>query len=302
MRVLLCLDGSARAELATELVANIDWPTDSTIRLVTVVSTPQTFFSTPWAPAAGGSAAQLEAELSVHGESLLEEGARRLAGSGRSLERVVLHGRPASVILEHARKWPADLVVVGSRGHGPIATMLLGSVSAEVVEHAGCPVLVARQPRLNRLVLAHDGSSDARRAEELLSAWPIFERVAVEVISVAPGGAAWRSNLAPGIAAELEDHGRLAEAALDEYRLIADQAAARLRSAGLRATSLVGQGDPAEGIIAAAEGSQADLIVTGSHGRTGVTRVLLGSVARNVTLHAGCSVLVARGPNPNGAG
>ena len=63
----------------------------------------------------------------------------------------------------------ADLVVVGHRGHGRWESILLGSVSAEVVDHAPCPVLVARDERLGPIILADDRSSHARAAEQVFS-------------------------------------------------------------------------------------------------------------------------------------
>ena len=75
---------------------------------------------------------------------------------------------------------------------------------------------------------------------------------------------------------------------------LAEQMAEWLRTAGLNAVPLSREGDPAETIVAFAEAHEVDLIVLGTHGRTGLRRLLLGSVARNVTLHAHCSVLVAR--------
>lgn len=59
-----------------------------------------------------------------------------------AVESVVVYGHPAQVLLEQSRD--ADLLVVGSRGHGGFSGMLLGSVSTHCVTHATCPVTVVR--------------------------------------------------------------------------------------------------------------------------------------------------------------
>jgi nucleotide-binding universal stress UspA family protein len=79
-----------------------------------------------------------------------------------------------------------------------------------------------------------------------------------------------------------------------EVRGIAEQAATRLRAAGLDAVAEAHDGDPAHVIVEAARTPEAGLIVMGTRGHGGLTRILLGSVARNVVLHASCSVLVVR--------
>jgi len=53
-------------------------------------------------------------------------------------------GKPASRIVHVAKKWPADLIVMGSHGRGKIKGLILGSVSQEVLSHAPCPVLVVQ--------------------------------------------------------------------------------------------------------------------------------------------------------------
>ena len=68
----------------------------------------------------------------------------------------------------------------------------------------------------------------------------------------------------------------------------------RARGAGARATFLVWQGDPGPTILSAAKAERADLIVIGTHGREGVSRLLLGSVSDHVVRHARCPVLVVR--------
>ena len=212
-----------------------------------------------------------------------------------AVDRCVLHGRPASRIVEAAEDFAAELIVVGSRGHGTIASMILGSVSAEVADHAHCPVLVARSTGLTRVILGVDGSGFARTAESVVEAWPIFKNAAIEATSVAQVALPWTAGLAIGFyeppGAEMAD---IKEPIVAEMRGFADQATGRLKGAGLRASSHVVTGSPAAALIQAAEEHQADLIVVGTHGSTGLTRAIVGSVARNVMLHAKCSVLFVR--------
>jgi nucleotide-binding universal stress UspA family protein len=59
---------------------------------------------------------------------------------------------------------------------------------------------------------------------------------------------------------------------------------------------MVERGDPREGIVHAAETERADLVVVGSHGRTGLQKLLIGSVAAHVVTHAPCSVVVVKRP------
>jgi nucleotide-binding universal stress UspA family protein len=77
-----------------------------------------------------------------------------------------------------------------------------------------------------------------------------------------------------------------------------EAAAARLRSGGFHVTPLVRQGDPAHEIVAEARAREAGLIVVGTRGQSGLQRLILGSVARNVLLHAPCSVLIVRPASP----
>lgn len=69
-----------------------------------------------------------------------------------------------------------------------------------------------------------------------------------------------------------------------------------LKDAGFAVSAAVAQGDPREAIVEAATAGRADLVVVGSHGRTGLQRMLLGSVASYVVSHAPCTVVVVKGP------
>ncbi len=207
----------------------------------------------------------------------------------------VLAGRPGSVIVDEAHAFAADLVIVGSRGHGSLSSLVLGSVSAEVVDHAPCPVLVARQPSITRAVFGTDGSPAAVFAEAILTDWPIFEGVPIRVVSVTDVTLPWSTGIAPTMHQRVvETHAAQLEQAKAEHGRIAEETAARLGQEGRSAEANVRTGDSAAQVVAAAEEWGADLIVVGSRGRTGLARVLLGSVARNVVHGSTASVLVVR--------
>jgi nucleotide-binding universal stress UspA family protein len=299
MRILLATDGSRAADQARDLVAALPWREGGRVRIVSVAPTRADLLGVPWTVDVQPEADRIEDEsLRVHREAL--ETAEREIRSARSnitIESVLVRGRPASVIVEEARSMPADLVVVGHRGHGRWESMLLGSVSSEVVDHAPCPVLVARDERLGPIVFADDGSSSARLAEAVLTRWPMFSGLPVTVVTVAPDGFPYAASLAPmAYPGVIEQY---AETAEELERLAREEnmaAAGRLREAGFVATDFLREGDPAHEIVALARERGAGLIIVGSRGQTGLRRLILGSVARNVLLHAPCSVLVVREP------
>jgi nucleotide-binding universal stress UspA family protein len=290
VNVLFATDGSKSAEQARELVASIDWPAPSHIEVLHV---DQLLAEDLQVPAETYSAAHEKLREDLISE--IEGVKASLSKSGRVVEANVVINRPASGILAEARRTNADLIVVGSHGRGTLASAVLGSVSAEVVDHAPCPVLIARTPRITRVVLAHDGSDGARQAEEVVSMWRFLQRLPVRVVS------AW--SLSPSYGAldamgggfmSGEVYQQLVDDLRAERNRTAMDAAERLAGNGVQATAEVGEGPTAQIVIAAAKALGADLIVVGSRGQTGLPRFLLGSVARSVLFNAPCSVLITR--------
>ncbi len=295
MRILVAIDGSASASLAVDLVADAAWPSGTTIRVVEAIETGDALFGGPWPTLALVQADELEARLRLGANATVQEAQARLARPGLAVESAVLHGRPAAALVDDARRMAADLMVVGSRGHGTIETMLLGSVSAEVIDHAMTPVLVARRRRIDRVLLAWDGSTGAARAAELLRRWPIFARSSVRVVSVADIEVPWWSGFPETGSPELMPLWLDAmDASRSRHDLLASEMTVELQAAGFTAEADRREGDAATEILAAAQAFEADLILLGTHGRTGVARLVLGSVARNVLHHASSSVLVVR--------
>ena len=294
MRVLLAYDGSLGAMEAVRLAEEIAWPNGSSIRVVNVIEPAMVPTSGPWDRGAA-FAPELDAAITAYAHDTMRDVVEHLGSFDISVEGVVLRDRAASGIIDAARDLRADLVIVGSRGHGTIASLLLGSVSSEVVDHASCPVLLARSATLNQIVFATDGSPSAQAAEALLAQWAIFGGPPIRVVSVADVTHPWTTGIAPTMYGQVLDaYAADLRGAKEEHQRIAADAAKRLREAGRDAHAEMRAGDAAGEIVAVAKQRGADLIVLGSRGRTGLTRLLLGSVARNVLSGSAASVLIVR--------
>jgi len=298
MRILLALDGSDPSLVARDLVAGLPWAPDTTIRLLAAYQTP-----IDWT---GGMATGMnwigDAEDALRDEltEMLTNAAQPLAERGWTVEREVVSERPASAIVGAAERWDADLIVMGSRGRGPVRSMLLGSVAGEVSSNAGCPVLVARHPTVTRMLVATDGSDLASSIPARLAGWGVFRGMPAEAVAVSihdsPG-----FQLLVGLYTLGDERLAARRAALQErYRDDVKRLAEHLDEAGIPAITHLRTGDPAHEILELAGERDVDLIVTGSRGLGGLDRLVLGSVARNILTHAKASVLIVR-PEP-GAG
>ena len=151
MRVLLAIDGSEHSEAAVDEVARQHFPADSEVRVISVVAP---YFPGAYAPWDGmkidvhdqmGKGAPEAARAAVEKAAAKlrsDEGSRQL-----NVTAEILSGSPKAVILEEAEAFGADLIVVGSHGHGALERFLLGSVSQAVALHARCSVEIVRSPK-----------------------------------------------------------------------------------------------------------------------------------------------------------
>lgn len=295
MRVLLATDGSDSAAVAAELVRNVPWPKGTSIDAVRVVEERSQELAVGAWPGVGllvprevSTAAIQEAEDSLVALTT------SLHGSGLETRHMVLRGRPADALLDWIDRHRPDLVIVGNRGVSPFERALLGSVSGELVDGSPVPVLVARRPTLERVVVAVDGSDNAADALAAVRRWPFLALSEMRTLSVVAAPAAWwPGDIVTGPDTATADQSTTTDA-IREHEAVATEAAVALRASGFRAEPEVLSGSPAHSIIAFARDWGADLVILGSHGRTGLARLLLGSVARNVLYHAVCSVLIVR--------
>jgi nucleotide-binding universal stress UspA family protein len=187
---------------------------------------------------------------------------------------------------------------MGSRGRGTLATTLFGSVTAAVLDRVQIPVLVARTPAIEHIVFAEDGSADAAGAAQQLTS-PLFVDATITVVSVIPSSPPWPGT--PGVFPHVDGYdaylvGRT-HARAQADAVVAERVGV-LRKAGRRVTAEVREGNVAAEILASARAHNAGLIVAGSRGLSGLSRVFLGSVTRALLGDARTSLLIGRATPP----
>ena len=145
MKILIATDGSDFSRMAAEKACEIAAAIPSEIKIVSAYVTPAAIAAEPFV-----ATPELYQDVVDGLKEIAEKAADSAATIVRdrcpkaSVSRVVEMGRPAEVILDAAKAWPADVIVVGSHGLGFWGRTLLGSVSNAIVHHAHCPVLVVR--------------------------------------------------------------------------------------------------------------------------------------------------------------
>ena len=145
MRVLLVsTDGSPAAQAAFDEALALSLETASGLAVITVWRALQGDFGLAY-PSTAVLADILEAER-THAELTLAAAVEQAEKAGVPIITRLATSDPAESICAYAAEIDARLIAVGSRGHGTVAALLLGSVSQAVVRHAGCPVLVVRDP------------------------------------------------------------------------------------------------------------------------------------------------------------
>jgi nucleotide-binding universal stress UspA family protein len=238
-------------------------------------------------------------ELNDDAQAAIDRAAHEAAALGaRRLSTKLLAGMPRHEIGKLLEHDPAfDLVVLGTHGHTGLERVLLGSIAENVVRHAPCSVLTVRPDRepgpFARVLCPIDFSDASQHAVDLAAqlvqpgAESASAGAGITLLHVIDPPAVYTRG--PRALDLVRDLDRYATEHLDQW-------AARLAaqtSAPVAKRSRVGH-PGAELLAVLDEPPPFDLVVTGSHGRVGLERMLLGSVAEKLVRHAHCPVLVAR--------
>jgi nucleotide-binding universal stress UspA family protein len=201
----------------------------------------------------------------------------------RTLLRI---GEPSETIVEAAEELNCKLIVVGVRGGNPARTILMGSTAARVIGFSSTDVLAVPlgcELSLERVIVALDGSASSKTVMSRAFALNRTYGLALSFLSVA----------------DIPSHlygldAKVAGEMINEARQVLEPVHKVAEKENITSDFLVREGKPGEIIVLTAKQKNSGLIIIGSHGRTGMKRLLMGSVAERVIGNAPCPVLVVR--------
>jgi nucleotide-binding universal stress UspA family protein len=287
--IMVPLDGSPFAEQALPWALCLARRAGATLELVRghvlyALTQPAAAWA-PFDPAA-------EADSKQEERAYLDAVARRLAGMAQvSITKTLVDGLETEGVLRRVREGRADLVVMATHGRGPLGRFFLGSVADVLVREASVPVLLVRPPggatalpgpAAEDVLVPLDGSS---LAEQVLGP-------AADLAHLAGARCTLLRVVAPVSFSPRQPAPEMSYAGALAYL---EAVAGRLREQGLSVQMRVGvAARPAKAILK--EAREGTVIALATHGRGGVPRVALGSVADKAIRAAPCPVLVYRPP------
>ena len=297
-RILVPLDGSRLAEQALSYAMTLGRGLPAELVLFRAISIPSDVQDAlDKAELKPGS---LLARLETDAGEYLTAIAHFAQQSGLSASHIVRRGPAADVIVEYAAQTEIQLIVMASHGYTGIKRWRHGSVAERVLQSASVPVLLLRaeegeseglpHPRpCRRILVPVDGSPVAEQVLPVIA--PLAQALACALILFqvpivyTPGSPMGEWYLPLQSTFDISD--RQAKAYLDRL-------AGRLQEQGIKVSTALGEGPVAEAIIDHAADSDSDLIAMCTHGRTGLARWALGSVADRVLRAGDKPILLVR--------
>ncbi|MDH5769240.1 MAG: universal stress protein, partial [Nitrospirota bacterium] len=294
-KILLPLDGSERSKRAVQFTGHMRDYMGGNISGITLLHVIQERYSSRHLSYIDFRAENLKQSdvfkkirdhfISKEVMPFLDEGEKILKGSGIGveIEKHVLEGDPAHEIVRLADEGKFSTIIMARRGLSKIAGLFMGSVTSKVIGHAPCNVLVvplSAKDKIENILIATDGSRYSTAAA--LQAIEIAKRSGANLIvtSVVPSETGVPLDI---VQSEMQRE-LIAEEELKEAEKNVRHVKELAEKEGLNIPGLVLAGRPYEAIVETAKQKDIDLIVIGSHGKTGFERLFMGSVAERVII------------------
>jgi nucleotide-binding universal stress UspA family protein len=290
-KIILAADGSREAELAANSALGLAQQTGSELHVVHVLALPiDTQDPSSFEP-------EVRRQLEKRTRGRLEELVGGIEAHGGEVAGSHIRvGRPDAEIIDQAEEIGAGLIVMGSRGVGPIRRALMGSVSDSVVRHAHCPVMVVRREPVVfpiQILLATDGSEEANLASSTAADLARSTGSDLHVVYTEPANYVY--EMAEWEASRADMRGELRRAAEEMADSRLQEQVQSIGEAGGEIAGVHARvGFPDAEIVGLAGRLGAGLIVMGSRGHGPLKRALMGSVSDSVVRHASCPILVVR--------
>ena len=285
-RLLLATDSSEFSEGAIREAIRLAKRCGSRLAAIQVIETNPEFEST--APAA---LEKMEQSVRKHLESVQA----RAKQEGVTCEVSVHEGEDSyKYIVDEALAQKSTMIIMGRRGRKGFRRLVMGSTTSWTIGHAPCSVLVvprAAQVEFKSIVVATDGSKFSTAAASEAIGIAKRNSARLTAIAVVPADLATPADIDFATIAREKLADQDMQAAEKNAKAVKEAA----QKAGVDAQAFVMSGKPADAVMEIAKDQKADLVVVGSHGRTGLDRLLMGSVAERVIVLASCAVLVAKG-------
>lgn len=287
--VVVGVDGSESASMAVVWAARSAAALSLPLHIVTVVHIPAFYYSEPYLAESFKEELQNTAKARLDSAAVL---ARECVEAGLDVTTAQHDGRVAATLIELSKQ--AHTMVLGSRGHGELTGLLIGSATSAVVGHADCPVVVVRgrtldgrPPTEGPIVVGVDGSEASETAVEVAFAQASALRTTVIAVHV------WSDvSVQPSLGATPADPMWSSVQTGEEIVLAERLAGFEERYPEVVVERVVARDRPVRVLSEFAE--QAQLLVVGSRGRGGFTGMLLGSTSTALLHTADCPVLIVR--------
>ncbi|GAB2503774.1 Universal stress protein [Corynebacterium atrinae] len=288
--VVVAVDGSEASHNAVRWAANTANKRGIPLRLASSYTMPQFLYAEGMVPPQ-----ELFDDLQAETMEKIDQ-ARVIAheiAPDIKIGHTIAEGSPIDMLLEMSKD--VTMIVMGSRGLGGLSGMVMGSVSAAVVSHAECPVVVVRDDnpvqeatKYGPVVVGVDGSDVSQRATEI--AFAEAEARNCELVTVHT----WmdmqvQASLAGLSAAQLQWE----EVEREQIEMLSERLAPMTEKyPNVEVRKVITRDRPVRALVENSEGAQ--LLVVGSHGRGGFKGMLLGSTSRALLQSAPCPMMVVR--------